>query len=752
MVNNIITSPFEHEIQQLLAVSEPRESFREDLYNQLQTQTPSRANQPRSLILKPAFIAILIAILMFAASLFYFGPETVYAAITRLFDYIPGIGLVDQDAQIRVLKEPVSQTRDGITITVNEAFLTEDRTEIHYGVSGVPLSAYPRNEASYEGSLQPDYLLLPDGRRLEMGEPIPADVNEAILMIPCIFNTLPDTVPTNWEFPLEFIPLPEDATIYPVQESTAQPEKTSLPKPESRITQESTDTDEQKKDGVIHIEKTIQTDTGYILIGSVEVNSEQDAWINMQGMPQISDADNTKIPVTFPYDIQLSNTDNNAIAWAGQFDAADVTFPITLTMYGEKFSKVTSESPIRIPFNAGESPQPGQEWHIGQDFNIGDYRLRLETIRASDNGYSFTFDTSLNETTIMSPPSINIVGYHALGGGGGSSGISLIFSEIPKGQLELEFSDLFVRTDQYTWKTQWAPENLQIEWPEDTIPARDVCINEENYQTLTILPESYSGIIIRTELNPEVMIAATDLAGNNRTAFDPGSNRGSLSPDGSQLVYAGQDGMHLIDLASGEKTILPGLGSHELRWSPDGNKIALVNPYENYGIYIASLDDTNLTQVSNLGYEAIAGWSPDGQQIYYAIPGSSQAGSLLKRYDLASRETIDLFLLENSSSKLPMPRISPDGKWIAYRGSNSSQAYLISIDGSQSRLVLSLPADQFTISGIQWERTSGLLAISATNYSIAGTSQLFIMEPESCTGYTLDGFSGELNGILFEQE
>ena len=360
MVNNIITSPFEHEIQQLLAVSEPRESFREDLYNQLQTQTPSRANQPRSLILKPAFIAILIAILMFAASLFYFGPETVYAAITRLFDYIPGIGLVDQDAQIRVLKEPVSQTRDGITITVNEAFLTEDRTEIHYGVSGVPLSAYPRNEASYEGSLQPDYLLLPDGRRLEMGEPIPADVNEAILMIPCIFNTLPDTVPTNWEFPLEFIPLPEDATIYPVQESTAQPEKTSLPKPESRITQESTDTDEQKKDGVIHIEKTIQTDTGYILIGAVEVNSEQDAWINMQGMPQISDADNTKIPVTFPYDIQLSNTDNNAIAWAGQFDAADVTFPITLTMYGEKFSKVTSESPIRIPFNAGESLNPGK--------------------------------------------------------------------------------------------------------------------------------------------------------------------------------------------------------------------------------------------------------------------------------------------------------------------------------------------------------------------------------------------------------
>ena len=752
MADNTYNSQLENEIRQLLMAAEPRESFREDLYNQLQTQSPSRANQPRSFVLKPTFIVILIAIVMFAASLFYFGPETVYAAISRLFDYIPGIGLVDQDAQIRVLKEPVSQTRDGITISVNEAFLTEERTEIHFGVSGVPLSAYPRNEASSEGWLQPEYLLLPDGRRLEMGAPVPADVNEATLMIPRIFNTLPDTVPTNWEFPLEFIPLPEDTTIYPVQESTTQPKETSLPTAATGSTQESSTTNEQGEDDAIQIEKTIQTDTGYILIGSVEVNADQDAWINMQGIPQIIDAENKSIPVTYPIDIQLPNDNNNRLTWTVQFNALEVTFPITISLYGEKYHRVTSDTPVRIPFDAGESPQPGQEWHIGQDFNIGDYRLRLETIRASDNGYSFTFNTSLNETKIISPPSINIVGYQALGGGGGNSGISLVFSEIPKGQLELELSDISIRTGQYTWRTQWEPENPNTDWPENTTATNGVCINEDNYQAQTTLPESYSGTIIRTELNPDVMIAATDLAGNNRTAFDLGSNRGSLSPDGSQLAFAGQGGLHLIDLASGEMTILPGLGSHELRWSPDGNKIALVNPYENYGIYITNLDDNGLTQVSNLGYETIAGWSPDGQQLYYAIPDSSQAGSLLKRYDLNSQKTIDLFLLENSSSKLPMPRISPDGNWIAYRGSNSNQAYLISIDGNQNRLVFSLPADQFAISGIQWERTSGLLAISATDYSITGTSQLFIMEPESCTSYTFDGFSGELNGILFDQE
>ncbi len=39
-------------------------------------------------------------------------------AIGRSLGYIPGTGIVEQGAPIRVLAEPVSLTRDGITLTI----------------------------------------------------------------------------------------------------------------------------------------------------------------------------------------------------------------------------------------------------------------------------------------------------------------------------------------------------------------------------------------------------------------------------------------------------------------------------------------------------------------------------------------------------------------------------------------------------------------------------------------------------------
>ncbi len=55
------------------------------------------------------------------------GPQRVYAAVLQLFGYIPGVGIVDQNSPIRLLAEPVSITRDGITVSVNQVVLTGNR-------------------------------------------------------------------------------------------------------------------------------------------------------------------------------------------------------------------------------------------------------------------------------------------------------------------------------------------------------------------------------------------------------------------------------------------------------------------------------------------------------------------------------------------------------------------------------------------------------------------------------------------------
>jgi len=55
-------------------------------------------------------------------------PQRVAAEMKKLFGYLPGFGIVERNAALRVLDEPVTQTREGITVTVKQAFLTLDKT------------------------------------------------------------------------------------------------------------------------------------------------------------------------------------------------------------------------------------------------------------------------------------------------------------------------------------------------------------------------------------------------------------------------------------------------------------------------------------------------------------------------------------------------------------------------------------------------------------------------------------------------
>ena len=83
---------------------------------------------------KTLFAAILFALMLFA-SLFFVAPG-VAAAIQGWFGYVPGLGLV-RAGQIRVLAGPVSVTRDGVTVTVENALMNSEKTLITYRVDGI---------------------------------------------------------------------------------------------------------------------------------------------------------------------------------------------------------------------------------------------------------------------------------------------------------------------------------------------------------------------------------------------------------------------------------------------------------------------------------------------------------------------------------------------------------------------------------------------------------------------------------------
>jgi hypothetical protein len=106
-------------------------------------------------------VAILIALLILLVL------TGVAYAIGRSLGYIPGIGLVENVSGMRVLAEPVSLTREGISLTLEEVLAYPDHVQISYRVEGISntiLFDLDGDDEMYclENGANP-LLILPDG-------------------------------------------------------------------------------------------------------------------------------------------------------------------------------------------------------------------------------------------------------------------------------------------------------------------------------------------------------------------------------------------------------------------------------------------------------------------------------------------------------------------------------------------------------------------------------------------------------------
>src|SRR5512133_756622 len=84
----------------------------------------------------------LLAILIAGVSILLLS-GAVYA-LGRTLGYMPAVGLVDNSSGIRMLAEPVAETREGVTLTVSSVFVYNDRVELVYDVKGIS----PENDGS----------------------------------------------------------------------------------------------------------------------------------------------------------------------------------------------------------------------------------------------------------------------------------------------------------------------------------------------------------------------------------------------------------------------------------------------------------------------------------------------------------------------------------------------------------------------------------------------------------------------------
>ncbi|MBO9369336.1 MAG: PD40 domain-containing protein [Chloroflexi bacterium] len=682
---------------------------------------------------KPAFM------LLFALLVFLMLSGVAYA-IGRSLGYIPGFGLVEQGAPVRILKAPVSVTRQGVTVTVKSAILTPERTSLEYIVSGVPRTAYPENEA-VTGCIRSPYLRLPDGAKIEVTgnmPPIPAEVQQAVFVLPCIFNTLPGTVPENWELPLEFVPAPPQWTVIPVTEIL--PSATPIKNADS-------------SENPLTITRILDVGDRVVIMGEFRHEGLQmdhaSTW-SVKGI-RIADATGREIPNQPSVDIEPPTpTIPEADAWLVQVPKA-FTPPLEITYEVEITTPVGPEEQVAFDFDAGQNPQAGGEWTVNQDFKVGGYNLRLVSITSGPDGYVFHFrgDPGINRNWI----NVEIAGYVPDCDGGGGPEDAQEFSRavcfasipgssnhFPTGRLQVIIHFQAVSVEQKTFQVKWMPDTPFI----TPTPKAGVCLTYAQWYQLAEqggeLPPTVQGKIVSTvnEGNRLPAIYVSNPAGDILQKVDLGAWP-SLSPDGTHLAYSAPDGIRIRDLSSGDETLL-GTDGYRLIWSPDNSRLIFTTTF---ALYLVNADGSGLRRIETMPSLVISpvGWLPDAQSIVYAVLDGDHF--TLMRHDLQLGETKTLFPIQN---KAGYGAISPDGAWVVFAdrilGESNWGIFISRLDGSERRLIVE-PQVPTAFTSV-WSPDGQWLIVNTRDTE--GNNHPVLVNPFTCQVIPLTNIRGTVEG------
>jgi len=541
---------FEQQLRLALATPEPRPNFERALRARLSERAAEPTPSHRPFRLRLAWGILIGVFLLLTLTVLVIGPQRVAAEVRKLLGYIPGFGIVEQNASLRVLAEPVSQTRDGITVTVEQVFLTSERATVKYSVVGVPWSAFPHNE-NVSGCTEGAQLQLPDGTRLTLTggggtlmeltfdyPPVPAGIDQAIFILPCLQGTLPGLAPENWELSLHFVPAPANLTIMPAIDI--------MPLPEPQASQPVV------ASNPLVLLKVVDTGDNYVLLGEFRRADAGDPsvpdgfWWSLTEPVHITDAAGQEVFYTIPDDpsLQLPPSGPGAEPWAYQIGKTFAP-PLTITYAGQYTVPADPNATAEFEFDAGADPQPGQEWVLNRDVELAGHTITLVSIQvvsqSGQSGYQFTLETT---DPAVRDVGVDISGYLAQGGGG-NAGLrpgkwekSLAYADLPTGKLTVVLSNLTLYGKFRTWQLQWSPETAQPGSPslygirltiDRYIPLEDgyYLVGHTNWTDKRIAGASLSGGVLK----------AYDSGGQELTLEPADWDKVGLTPEPGQWLY-----------------------------------------------------------------------------------------------------------------------------------------------------------------------------------------------------------------------
>jgi hypothetical protein len=283
--------------------------------------------------------------------------------------------------------------------------------------------------------------------------PVPVDVNQATLVISCLFQTRPGMAPENWEIPLHFIPAPPDMTAFPVIEIST----TTVP----AVTAEPVASATNNAVLSLTLDRAVQMDDGYLLyarlhwedtpFNSVEV-------IDLAETLHLLDGSGQEMLYELHEDEQTGvQWDQRQTVFALKTAPVQTPGPLTLVV-----DSVLVELPVQASFvfDPGPDPQPGQQWQPDVEFTFGEYRLlvRSITVEQSGDGYSIEMssDTGILKSGLIDHEHSIVSGYDGISAEGLFYNGFYYAEGLPEGPVTLSVGGIGVKHVQ-TLQVQWTP-------------------------------------------------------------------------------------------------------------------------------------------------------------------------------------------------------------------------------------------------------------------------------------------------------